>query len=185
MASTKAALPPAEVEVPKTMEELRALLKRTQAGDETTVPVVRKMLSNPASLRMFGGKLADQVVSSFIKAMGGDNVGFREAVLKKLEQMRAELLGESSTPIERVLVERVVACWLQVQDAELRAAQGQKDASIKQADFHQRRMDATNKRFLAAVKGLALVRKFAVPVLQVNIAKKQVNVAAPVAVHAG
>jgi hypothetical protein len=37
-------------------------------------------------------------------------------------------------------------------------------------------MDATNRRFLAAVKTLALVRKLAVPVLQVNIAKKQVNV---------
>lgn len=62
------------------------------------------------------------------------------------------------------------------------AARGEKDASIRLADFYQRRMDAANKRFLAAVKALAVVRKLAVPVLQVNIAKKQVNVAAPVAV---
>jgi hypothetical protein len=39
-------------------------------------------------------------------------------------------------------------------------------------------MDATNKRFLAAVKTLVLVRKLAVPVLQVDIAKRQVNVVA-------
>ena len=45
-------------------------------------------------------------------------------------------------------------------------------------------MDATNRRFLAAVKTLALVRKLAVPVLQVNIAKKQVNVAANAVVPA-
>jgi hypothetical protein len=35
------------------------------------------------------------------------------------------------------------------------------------------------KALLAAIKTLAVVRKLAVPVLQVNIAKKQVNVAGP------
>jgi hypothetical protein len=183
VANANPALPAKEEEAPKTIEEIRALLKRTRAGDESTVPVVRKMLQNPAYLRMFGGELAEEVVSSFTKAMAGENVGFREAVLKKLELLRAELLGENPTPVERVLVERAVACWLQVQDAEIRAAQGQSNATIKQIDFFQRRMDATNRRFLAAVKTLALVRKLAVPALQVNIAKKQVNIvtSAPVA----
>jgi hypothetical protein len=72
----------------------------------------------------------------------------------------------------------VVACWLQVQDAEIRFAQNQAKLSIPQADYHQRRMDAAHRRYLSAVKTLALVRKLAVPVLQVNIAKKQVSVAA-------
>jgi hypothetical protein len=97
---------------------------------------------------------------------------------------RAELLGDNPTPVERVLVERVLACWLQVQDAELRTAQ-EPNAYIKLADFHQRRMDATNRRFLVAVKTLALVRKLAVPVLQVNIAKEQVNVATNAVVTTG
>ena len=34
------------------------------------------------------------------------------------------------------------------------------------------------RRYLAAIKSLALIRKLAVPVLQVNIAKEQVNMAA-------
>lgn len=99
MAEAKAAPPaPTEVDVPKTAEAIRVLLKRTHAGDEATVPVVRKMLQNPAYLRMFGGELAAEVVSSFTNAMAGKNVGFREAVLKKLELMRAELLGENPRP---------------------------------------------------------------------------------------
>ncbi len=184
MADAPKALPAADA-IPKTTAEVRALLKRTHAGDETTLPVVRRMLDDPAAVRMFGGDLAHEVNASFVKAMAGDNVGFREAALKKLELLRAELLGDGPTPVERVLVERVVACWLQVQDAELRAAQGQKDATFKLLDFHQRRMDATNRRFLAAVRTFALVRKLAVPVLQVNIARRQVNVTAPAAVAAG
>ncbi len=42
-----------------------------------------------------------------------------------------------------------------------------------------------HKRYLSAIKTLALVRKLAVPVLQVNIARKQVNVAGAVAAPGG
>ncbi len=182
MAEPAKQLPANDVTVPTSIADVRALLNRTVAGDESTVPVVRKMLQNPSLIPIFGGNLAQQVIDSFVSGLGGKDVGFREAMQAKLNQLRAELLGENPTPVERVLVERVVACWLQVQDAELRAGRGQKDATYKLLDFYQRRMDATNRRFLAAVKTLALVRKLAVPALQVNIAKKQVNViAAPAA----
>jgi hypothetical protein len=173
---------PAEVVVPKTTDEFRALLKRAHAGDETTLPVVQKMLENPAHIASFGGNLAEQVVSSFAEAMGGKNLAFREALRRKLEAMRVELLGDSPTPVERLLVERVAVCWLQVQDSELRFTQYQKDLSIRQGDYHQRRIDAANRRFLAAVKALALVRKLVLPAFQVNIARRQVNVIAPAAV---
>jgi hypothetical protein len=82
-----------------------------------------------------------------------------------------------------VLVERVVACWLQVQDADVRYAQA-KNLSVTWGECYQRRMDRAHRRYLSAVKALALVRKLAVPVLQVNIARKQVNVAGPVATEA-
>ena len=68
----------------------------------------------------------------------------------------------------------VLAFRLQVQDTGLRAAQ-LAALTIRQAEFHQRRLDATNRRFLAAVDTLALVRKLAVPVLQVSIAEKQAD----------
>jgi hypothetical protein len=35
------------------------------------------------------------------------------------------------------------------------------------------------KRYLAAIKSLALIRKLSLPVLQLNFAKKQVNMAGP------
>ena len=51
--------------------------------------------------------------------------------------------------------------------------------NFKQAEYHERSRDRANKRYLSSIKVLALVRKLAVPVLQVNIAKKQINVAGP------
>ena len=38
-------------------------------------------------------------------------------------------------------------------------AQGRGQVPIVQVDFHQRRMDATNRRSLATFKSLAMVRK--------------------------
>jgi hypothetical protein len=89
--------------------------------------------------------------------------------------LRAELAGPEPTSVERLLVERVVARWLQVQDADVRYAQA-KDLSLAWGAYYQRRMDRAHKRYLSAIRTLALVRRLALPVLQVNIARKQVNV---------
>lgn len=73
-------------------------------------------------------------------------------------------------------MDRVVACWLQVQEADLRYAQAG-NCSFPQANFHLKRQDRAHRRFLSAMKTLATVRKLALPMLQVNIGENQVNVA--------
>jgi hypothetical protein len=154
------------------------LLKRAQEGDESALPAVRKLLQDPVEVDRFGGDLALQAEVSFIQAVVGKNLLWKEALTRKLKLLRAELAGPNPTPIECLLVRRVVACWLQVQDADIRYAQGQ-DLSPECGEYYQKRMDHAHRRYLSALKTLALVRKLAVPVLQVNIAKKQVNVAGP------
>jgi hypothetical protein len=176
---------PTELAAPATRAELDALLKRARAGDKSTVPALRKLLQDPATVRVFGGDLAEQVEQSFVGGIARDDIAWREALTRKLELLRTELLGPSPSPVERLLVERVVACWLQVQDAEIRFAQNQTKLSIQQGDYHQRRMDAANRRYPAALKTLALVRKLAVPALQINVARKQVNVAGGVVAAPG
>src|SRR5262249_1483680 len=169
------AMKPAAVTIPTGERELRDFLDRAQSGDASTLPGLRKMLEDPILVNSFGN-LAEQAERSFIRAAAGDDLPFREALTRKLQLLREELAGPNPTPIERLLVERVAACWLQVQDADVRAAQA-KNLPPTWAEFYQRRMDHAHRRYLSSLKTLALVRKLAVPVLQVNIAKKQVNVA--------
>ena len=57
------------------------------------------------------------------------------------------------------------------------ASQGIGAASCRRSRSYQLSISSAQKRYLAAIKTLAVVRKLAVPVLQVNIARKQVNVA--------
>jgi hypothetical protein len=159
-------------------ETVNELLKRAREGDESTMPALWKAFEDAPILVEIYGNLARQAELSFIRAAAGKNLAFKEGLSRNLDKLRAELNGPNPTPIERLLVERVVACWLQVQSAEVRYAQA-KDLSWKVSEFHQRLMDHSHKRYLSALKTLALVRKLAVPVLQVNIAKKQVNIAGP------
>lgn len=157
---------------------MRKLLQRARGGDTSTLPAVRKLLEDPDAVDRLGGDLALQAELSLIQAAAGDDLVFKEALTRKVELLRGELEGPNPTPVERLLVERIAACWLQVQDADVRYAQA-KNLSRDWGDYYQRRMDRAHQRYLSAIKTLATVRKLALSSVQVNIAKKQVNVAGP------
>src|SRR5262249_27073610 len=91
----------------------------------------------------------------------------------------AELAGPAPTPLERLLVERIAACWLHLHHLELIYA-SKESMALELGIYFQRSLTAAQKRYLSAIKTLATVRRLALPVLigQVNIAGKQVNKAA-------
>ena len=86
-----------------------------------------------------------------------------------------ELEGPNPTSIERLLAERASLCWFIVHWYENAYANAD-GWNISQADFQHRKIDKAHARFLSAVRSLAQVRKLALPTLQLNIAKNQVNV---------
>ncbi len=47
--------------------------------------------------------------------------------------------------------------------------------TLVQSDFHQRRIDRTHRRLMSTIKTLATVRRLAVPSVQINVARQQVN----------
>src|SRR5262249_8135014 len=105
----------------------------------------------------------------------------REWPKRKLTTLRAEIAGANPTPLERLLADRVVTCWWHLHHREAIYA-GREYLSLDLGAYYQRSISAAHKRYLSAIKTLAVVRKLAVPVLQVNIARKQVTVAATSAV---
>jgi hypothetical protein len=165
-------------------DELLALADRAQKGDRAVLPALRAVLKNPAAVDLLGGDLAGQAQLALVGKFGGKNLLYQESLARKLELLRDELSGATPTPLERLLVESVVTCWLHVYHLELINA-SKESMSLDLGAYYQRSLSAAQKRYLAAIKALALVRKLAVPVLQVNIARKQVNVAGPVPADAG
>ena len=100
----------------------------------------------------------------------------KELLRHQLESMRIEVAGENPSPLERLLAERVVATWLQVQLFEGLYAVGMKNETLSQGDYRQKRLDRAHRRHLSAVRTLAQMRKLG-PAVQINIAEKQINTA--------
>ena len=102
----------------------------------------------------------------------------REAMRRDLARLRRELAGPEPTPLERLLVDRIVVGWMNAAYAEAAHAQRLREGlSLREAEFHQRRTERAQRQLLRAVQALATVRRLLGPVVQVNIADKQVNVA--------
>ena len=106
----------------------------------------------------------------------GGNLLVKEAMPVTLKLMRGELSGDDPSPLERLLVERVVATWFQLQYFEALHAQslGKNSMSLALSDHFQKRIDRAQKRHLSAMKTLAQIRKMG-PAVQINIAEKQIN----------
>jgi hypothetical protein len=89
--------------------------------------------------------------------------------------MREEVAGENPSPLERLLAERIVITWLQIQLFEgLYASNMSKSMSVVQGNYHQKRLDLAYRRHLSAIRTLAQIRKIG-PGIQINIADKQIN----------
>jgi hypothetical protein len=169
---------PAAAAVPATKREREALLRRAERGDESALPAVWELMRrNPALVTRYGGNLAVQLVLSVAGQLAGSDQARQAALLQAVSRLKAELAGPTPTPAELLLAERAAVCWLQMHYYDLVLAQNEDKLSARQAEYQQRLAERAQRRYLAALKMLAVVRRLALPVLQVNVADKQVNVA--------
>ena len=156
-------------------DELKALMVSAHEGDASVLPKIREILDEAPSLArkfMDPAKITERSAVDLYST--GEDLLVRETIPRVLKQMRSELAGEHPTPLESLLVDRVVATWLQVQCYETLYAQNAGKMNLVQSDHHQRRMDRAHNRHLSAVRALAQIRKMG-PAVQINIAEKQIN----------
>lgn len=151
--------------------ELQSLIERAYAGDQSAVPGIRGILdSMPQAVRLFGGDLAHEAEQALVRAIAGKNLAQREALTRKMEQLRAELGGPNPGPLERLLVERVALCWLNSSFADLQFALA-KNTTLQFGIYLQRQQSRAHQRLLSAIKSLATVRRLVLPIqLDVTVA---------------
>lgn len=164
----------------KATDDLGTLVQRAEAGDEKAMTRLRSLYEPDAWQRVYEsiGDLAKTAETSLIRAAAGENLVIREAIHCRMQSMRSEL-SDSSPPslLETLLIERIVACWLHLNYAEVLYAQNMQHLDYRQAAFHLKRMESAQRRYLQAIKGLAQVRRLLGPAVQVNVANQQVNIA--------
>lgn len=112
---------------------------------------------------------------SIIKHYAGDDELLNALCAEQLSMMSGELAGPNPTPLEKLLCDRIAFCWFHLQRCEAVVAQ-QNGLTFAESEFYQKKIDRAHKRYLAAIKALAQVRKLQLPNVQVNIGEKQVNI---------
>jgi hypothetical protein len=138
--------------------EVEAMVARARAGETEVLPRLRAYLDAHPEAWLQGGDLARRAMELWIGLIAGADLAAAESLARKAADLEEELAGPSASPLERLLVGRVVACWLQVHYADAAVAQGA-DLSLRQAAFAQRRQDSAHRRYLQAIGALAMVRR--------------------------
>jgi len=169
-------------EVTAPTREAYELLQRTNKTnpDKADVAALRTMLAKVPELWRQAGDLQERAYTVTAETIQGTPF-VRESIKAGRVALRRELGYDGATELERLLIDHVVLCWLRQQMMELRYVQTTHDGTrtLKQSEYDERRMTATQGRYLRALETLARVRRLLrmPPVVQVNVGAQQVNMA--------
>lgn len=170
------------VDPPNDLMELlnRCYIEKPDKKDLQTLK--RYLESNP---HLFGTvfDLAYTTQRFLIDATMESHLG-RMGIYANVDHMRKEMEYDNSPILERLLIENVINCWLRLQGIEFLLSGNTcgDRLNIRSVEFLEKRLSASQRRYLRACETLARVRKLTrnTPLLQVNIATErgqQVNIA--------
>ncbi len=173
----------------KIKQQFHTLLAKANKEDPrpTDVQALSDLLYKNKDMKLWQaiigmGALAEHMaLKSILKTRGQ---GSRQCWKQRLEAMRSDLGIASASPLERLLIQQVTLCWLNLNAVECtHAAVMQKSITLTLGIYWEKRLSAAQRRFTRACESLARVRRLSrrVPV-QVNIAAlggQQINMAEP------
>ena len=165
----------------KNIEKASQLASRAIAGDDKALRRLKRV--SPEAFELLLDNYADlgrQVQTALIEAIylrrWGDHAkGDRLAVAsleRQADEMREALFEVHQTPLERIMADRVVCCWIALCWAEMTTANFPDHLSFDDNRF-ERWLDRCHRRFSVACKDLATVSRLLGLVVQVNIGKEQ------------
>jgi hypothetical protein len=154
--------------------DVRALLARVDKAK----PKAEDLDALRATLREGGGggvrALSSSAQITALVDSSTTSVGTREVMQAEIERMREAFGFERSHGVERALVGHVLLCWVRMQIAEAALTSGASGRhNMREGAYLDGRLSAAQGRFLRAVALLERLRRYAPPLVQVNIAQTQ------------
>jgi hypothetical protein len=171
-----------ELELPKdvkdTLGELRILSERAEDGDKSARKELRKALRESApEVISRASDIGRRGQGALIKTIAGNEPLTEEALVARLDLMRAEVAGPDPSPLEVLLAERISSLWLLIEALEMLVSvqlladlprERRSPMSFLKHVFKWQ--ESANRRFLSAIRELARVRKLQnnTPAVQFN-----------------
>ena len=148
--------PPEQASPLPPAQELLDLIAAARSGDATVLPRLRQVLDDHPEVWRHAGNLAQMTKQLWINLITGDDPLIGESIIRQAAAMRAELEGEAPTALDRLLVDQVVASWLEKSFAEIALAAP--DQPLRQARHRVQHAEVAQRKYLAAIKALTTVR---------------------------
>jgi hypothetical protein len=145
--------------------ELRALCERGQAGDATVLLELEKAFDARPDLAGMLGDMPKLAKEALLDAVAGPDLTAREAIRRQSDRLFRELVGWAGLVPVRLLAERVALTWIEAHHADIALANTLKKqpAESLQMQAAERRAQAAQARFLAAIETFAKVSKVVQP----------------------
>ena len=157
---------------------LEDLVKRGMRGDQQVLPAIRNLLDRVPELWEEATSRISRTEQAWLQARTGKDLISREILSREHEAVKAALLEQTSTPLERIVVETLGVHFQQFQDANDRAAKHEEQYGYVN-NYQEKRLVNASKLLENSAKTLAQIQKLLRPKAPVvNIANQQVvNVA--------
>src|SRR5206468_1122141 len=134
-------------------DELHQFIQATMAGDKTRLPEVRALLDTVPEWSAQLGDLLQQTENQVLDMAVGTNLLKREAIQRSLDDQEKRLREEPGY-VEELLITQIRLDLLMLHTAQQRAQERRDLQSDKL-------LNSAHRRFLASVKCLEQLRKFA------------------------
>jgi len=137
---------------------LDAIIRKANEGDSKALAKLRKFLDENPQVWQHVGDMARTAEKAWITLIANGSSLAAEALQRQLAQLKQELLGESTTVVEKMLGDTVVATWLELHylrstDADTR------NRTVTQGSLMLKRLESAQRRHHSAIKNLTQIRK--------------------------
>ena len=166
-------------------KKLSELVKNTHKDNPKPEDLaeLRRCFDEDPELWRTPGNMARRTLDHLLRTYYSQSAYLRECVTRRLQEMRQEFGYKESPPLEKIMIEQILVCWVNLYVLEINSASKLCEShSTETGLYWDRRLTGAQRRFRRACETLARVRKLSrnTPALQFNIATaggQQVNLA--------
>jgi hypothetical protein len=151
-----------EVKEEHTFEEVKAVLKRTDKANPAPedLTVLHEIFDKVPAMYRHSGNPQQAIFNEILGKIMGNSAFYREAAKRYVAEMKTELGYESSTFVEKMLIDEIVMRWLRLQAME----NNHKNTTygthtLEEGMYVDKRLHLAQKRYLRAIETLAKVRR--------------------------
>ena len=155
-------------------KKLGELVKNTHKDKpkQEDLAALRRFFDEDPELWRATGNMARRTLDHLLRTYYSQSAYVQECVTRRVEEMRDQLSYLESSPLEMVLIEQILVCWVNLYVLEINSATKLCEAhSTATGLYWDRRLNGAQRRFRRACETLARVRRLSrnTPALQFNL----------------